>query len=86
MISVAAIDCADEKNMPICREYEVMGYPSIKFFPPKSSPKELGAQREGHIKTVDRIKEDMHAYVVKLMQNESLHEHTKLWPDLESFK
>eukprot|EP00091_Calanus_sinicus_P000720 TRINITY_DN10655_c0_g1_i1.p1 TRINITY_DN10655_c0_g1~~TRINITY_DN10655_c0_g1_i1.p1 ORF type:complete len:149 (-),score=34.02 TRINITY_DN10655_c0_g1_i1:479-925(-) len=36
VISVAAIDCAMEENMPTCREYEVMGYPSLKFFTPNT--------------------------------------------------
>lgn len=85
-MSVAAIDCADEKNMPICREYEVMGYPTLKFFPPKSAPKELGHTREGHSKEVHQIKADMHDYVAKLNLNNSLSEQTKHWPNLESFE
>ena len=38
---MGAIDCANDDNMPTCREYEVMGYPTLKFFPPKSGKEEL---------------------------------------------
>ena len=41
VMGVAAIDCAAEANMPTCREYEVMGYPSIKFFPPGTAKGEV---------------------------------------------
>lgn len=32
MISVGAIDCSDEDNSPICREFEIMGYPTLRYF------------------------------------------------------
>ncbi|KAK7505108.1 hypothetical protein BaRGS_00003678 [Batillaria attramentaria] len=34
VVSVGAIDCAMEKNVPICREQDIGGYPSMKLFPP----------------------------------------------------
>jgi protein disulfide-isomerase A6 len=41
LVSLAAIDCDDEKNKRICAEYGVQGFPTIKVFPgkPKRSPK-----------------------------------------------
>lgn len=32
IVVVAAIDCADDDNNPICREYEIMYYPMLKYF------------------------------------------------------
>ncbi|KXJ13830.1 Sulfhydryl oxidase 2 [Exaiptasia diaphana] len=32
VIHVAAIDCADERNMQTCRDYDIAEYPTIKFF------------------------------------------------------
>jgi len=32
LVAIAGIDCADENNIAVCREYEIMGYPSIRFF------------------------------------------------------
>lgn len=34
VVSVGAIDCANEKNLPICREQDIGGYPAMKLFPP----------------------------------------------------
>ncbi|XP_055374073.1 sulfhydryl oxidase 1 isoform X2 [Condylostylus longicornis] len=34
IIKVAAIDCADDNNNDICREYEILGYPSLRYFSP----------------------------------------------------
>lgn len=30
VIRVSAINCADEKNMPVCRTYMIKGYPTVK--------------------------------------------------------
>ncbi|KAJ8686312.1 hypothetical protein QAD02_022106 [Eretmocerus hayati] len=32
IVSIAAIDCADEDNTPLCRDFEIMKYPTLKFF------------------------------------------------------
>ncbi|CAL8126047.1 unnamed protein product [Orchesella dallaii] len=39
---LGVIDCADEGNIPACREFEIMGYPSIVFFPPSSKEMKIG--------------------------------------------
>lgn len=31
---VAAIDCAHEKNTRLCRQFDNMLYPSVRYFPP----------------------------------------------------
>lgn len=33
-IQIAAIDCADDGNNDICREMEIMRYPTLRYFPP----------------------------------------------------
>lgn len=33
-IQIAAIDCADDGNNDICREMEIMQYPTLRYFPP----------------------------------------------------
>lgn len=32
LVKVGAIDCAQEENTPICRQFEVMGYPTVRYF------------------------------------------------------
>jgi thiol oxidase len=43
---VAAIDCSDDVNSDTCREFEVMGYPTIRYFPPKyeAGEKKIGKE------------------------------------------
>lgn len=38
IMPVAAIDCAAEENNDICREYEVMAYPTLRYFSPDFTP------------------------------------------------
>jgi len=66
VISVAAIDCAMDENMPTCREYEVMGYPSIKFFTPNTPTGDMGVERVSREKTVPAIKKDMIDFITDL--------------------
>ena len=35
---VAGIDCADENNTATCREFEIMGYPTLRLYGPNSPP------------------------------------------------
>jgi len=86
VISVAAIDCALEQNMPTCREYEVMGYPSIKFFSPKTLAGEMGEERkQNRAKTVPAIKEDAVEFLKKL-QAERPEKAGLGWPSLLPLK
>lgn len=32
MVSVGAIDCSDDMNSQLCREFEIMGYPALRYF------------------------------------------------------
>ncbi|XP_016957625.1 sulfhydryl oxidase 1 [Drosophila biarmipes] len=44
VLIVAAIDCAAEENNGVCRTYEVMGYPTLRYLGPGFQP---GAQHYG---------------------------------------
>lgn len=68
VMAVAAIDCAQEENMPTCREYEVMGYPSLKFFSPGTPAGEMGEERQSRDKSVEAIKRDMVTYLLTLLK------------------
>ncbi|XP_012287341.1 sulfhydryl oxidase 1 [Orussus abietinus] len=46
VVKVAAIDCADDDNTPICREYEIMHYPMLKYFSVMASPTSMGIEVE----------------------------------------
>jgi len=82
VIKVAAIDCAQEQNMPTCREYEVMGYPSIKFFKPGTPAGDMGQERkQNRPKTVVAIKQDALDFL-KSVQVEHPESAPPSWPPL----
>jgi len=81
VIAVAAIDCAMEENMPTCREYEVMGYPSLKFFTPNTPTGDMGVERHSREKTVPAIKRDMIQFITDLQMKKS-EKAGRNWPSL----
>lgn len=44
VLKVAAIDCAADENSDLCRNFEIMAYPSLRYFPPfyENSSRHLG--------------------------------------------
>ena len=72
MIRLAAIDCAQDVNTATCRQYDIMGYPTLKFFPPKASNDDLGETRMTMSKEIPSMKEDMIHFVERVAQNQSL--------------
>ena len=48
ILKVGAVDCAAEENSDICRDFEVMSYPTIRYYPPfyASGEKQLGVNVE----------------------------------------
>lgn len=32
LVGIGAIDCSNDANYPICRNLEIMGYPTVKYF------------------------------------------------------
>lgn len=48
VLKVAAIDCAADDNSDLCRNFEIMSYPSLRYFPPfyENTTKNLGLHVE----------------------------------------
>lgn len=44
IVQMGAIDCASDENNDVCRQYEIMRYPTMRYFPPHyaSGEKQLG--------------------------------------------
>ena len=80
VISVGAIDCADEVNTDTCREYDIMGYPSMKFFPRKGAADFLGEKVDVRALTVDAIRDAMTSFLMQ--EEEKKPELKSLWPAL----
>ena len=85
MIRLAAIDCAHDENVATCRNYDIMGYPTLKFFPPKAATKDIGEARETMSKEIPLMMSDMADFVEKVSKNASFSSfwQDNHWPTLE---
>ncbi|XP_065200753.1 sulfhydryl oxidase 2-like isoform X1 [Planococcus citri] len=78
VLVIGAIDCADDQNTQLCREYEIMGYPTVRYFPPLLENFTVGRE-------VSRVFPDpavLRTEIIKHLQNTE----TKVpnWPDFSS--
>lgn len=46
VVKVGAIDCSDDDNVPICRDFDIMAYPTLRYFNEfyEEGPKNLGVE------------------------------------------
>ncbi|XP_060894147.1 sulfhydryl oxidase 2 [Labrus mixtus] len=72
-LSVAVLDCAQEENFDVCKEYGIKFYPTFKYFHAHSPETDRGTIYRG----ADREIQSVRQLMVNILQN-----HTKLnWPD-----
>lgn len=79
-VRVGAIDCATEENGDICREFEIMGYPTLRYFSPEyeDGDKKFGTDFE-------RLEGDeLRHRLIKVLTEET--NKTDKWPKLEPIK
>ncbi|KAK6737603.1 hypothetical protein RB195_019982 [Necator americanus] len=62
-VQVTAVNCADEKNMPLCREHSVNSFPTIKYFKHRASDKNDGQLYKGNKFEVEQMERDVAAFV-----------------------
>lgn len=43
-VKVGVIDCSNQTNSQTCRNYEVMAYPTVRYFPPHPAPDNMGVE------------------------------------------
>ncbi|XP_016988891.1 sulfhydryl oxidase 1 [Drosophila rhopaloa] len=80
VLIVAAIDCAAEENNAVCRNYEVMGYPTLRYLGPGFQP---GPQHFGqNLKTqdVNEIRELLAGMVAA--ENLTSSHNNSYWPNV----
>lgn len=65
LVRVAAVDCSNPFNTPLCRDYEVMTYPNLRYFPSGSSQDFLG------IVVPDREVASLRQFIIRHLRNES---------------
>lgn len=79
-VLLTALDCAEDSNSEICRDYEVMMYPSIRFFYPfVNNTNEHGTQLE-------ELKPDavyLKGLIMKSLIDYQANHSTPTWPNLQ---
>jgi len=85
IISVAAMDCAVEANSPLCRKYEVQGYPTLKFFAPGTLDGDIGVFRASYDISISSIMNDAIDFLESLQQSQDPRIRT-FWPNLIPFQ
>lgn len=77
VIRVAAINCADQENDPVCREFNIEFYPTLKMFPAQSVKGiQPAAMRSDSV-------DNLITKIIMFIQN---HEHKpQQWPELEAY-
>lgn len=72
-ISVAVLDCAQEENFDVCKEFSIKFYPTFKYFRAHSPETDRGTTYRGADREIQSVRQVM----VNILQN-----HTKReWPD-----
>nr|CAI5850661.1 unnamed protein product [Callosobruchus analis] len=82
LVAIGAMDCSDEANHPVCRNFEIMSYPTLKYFHEnyQEDPSNLGLPVEAG--------KDVHEHRRKLLDilmNEQTQGHAKHLPNLLPF-
>lgn len=79
---IGVVDCANFDNNPLCRNLEIMAYPTLRVFPPLSKPGSLGIDLKSE-KTVTGIRHGLLDYLEK----EQLEgKGSPLWPNITPYR
>lgn len=80
-MTVAALDCANDDNNPLCREYEIMRYPEVRYFAPHENPPKMGVDVEKG-KDAEALRRNLLAKLRKEQQEGRGAD----WPNLTPFR
>ncbi|XP_011350140.1 sulfhydryl oxidase 1 [Ooceraea biroi] len=81
IVVVAAIDCADDDNNPICREYEIMHYPMLKYFSVNEHPPSLGVMIEKG-DTAESVRHNL----INRLEMEQQEGRGSTWPNITPYR
>ncbi|XP_014863899.1 PREDICTED: sulfhydryl oxidase 2-like [Poecilia mexicana] len=80
-IAVAVLDCAQEENFEVCKEFSIKFYPTFKFFVAHSSAADKGTIYRG----ADREVRSVRQLMVNILQNHSRTDRPQSCPPLEPY-
>ncbi|KAM9858332.1 sulfhydryl oxidase 2 [Aulostomus maculatus] len=80
-ISVGVLDCAQEENFDVCKEYDIKFYPTFKFFRAHGPETDRGTTYRG----ADREIQSMRQLMVNILQNHTRLDLPESCPPLEPY-
>ncbi|KAG7217706.1 hypothetical protein INR49_021221 [Caranx melampygus] len=81
VISVAVLDCAQEENFDVCKEFSIRFYPTFKYFRAHSAVTDRGTTYRG----ADREIQSVRQLMVNVLQNHTRLDRPDLCPPLEPY-
>ncbi|CAI2357000.1 unnamed protein product [Caenorhabditis sp. 36 PRJEB53466] len=76
LVQVTVVNCADDKNMPLCREQSVSSYPTLKYFKYASNNKDDGMKYSGDKYDITKLAHD----IAGLAQADAQRQSPETWP------
>ncbi|XP_071328450.1 sulfhydryl oxidase 2 [Trachinotus anak] len=80
-ISVAVLDCAQEENFDVCKEFSIRFYPTFKYFRAHSAETDRGTSYRG----ADRQIQSVRQLMVNILQNHTRLDRPDHCPPLEPY-
>uniref|UniRef100_A0A7E4VNB3 Sulfhydryl oxidase n=1 Tax=Panagrellus redivivus TaxID=6233 RepID=A0A7E4VNB3_PANRE len=80
VVQVSVINCADEKNSPVCRAHAIDAFPTLKYFPPHSKSKDDGQKYTGDKYELPSMALD----VAKFVRADYVAQRPPTWPKVEA--
>ncbi|XP_013878260.1 sulfhydryl oxidase 2 [Austrofundulus limnaeus] len=80
-ISVAVLDCAQEDNFQVCKEFSIMFYPTFKYFRAHSLSTDRGTIHRG----ADREIQSVRQLMINVLQNHTRLDRPQHCPQLEPY-
>ncbi|KAH0554373.1 sulfhydryl oxidase 2-like [Cotesia glomerata] len=81
IIEIAAINCANDDNNPICREFKIMYYPAIRYFSPNTKHDSIGDDVEKG-ETVETMRHNC----LKHLQKDQIDGLGLSWPNISPYR
>ncbi|XP_034255222.1 sulfhydryl oxidase 2-like isoform X2 [Thrips palmi] len=80
-VRIGVLDCVVEDNTPICRDYEIMHYPTVRFFTSHHQKGNYGQE-------VDKGKDapEMRHILAGLLEKEQLEGRGSSWPNITPYR
>ncbi|KAM3727459.1 Sulfhydryl oxidase [Dirofilaria immitis] len=80
IVEIAAVDCADNKNLRLCREHNVDAYPTIKFFKYMSMNANDGVRFNGNKYNLNEVALN----IAEFVYNDWMYQRPAEWPSFQS--